>query len=73
MKLESLAKMNNGDSKGSDLVSGNFHPTTDLEHLVEWVRLNASHVRNSAPCVERHRQSLRARGETEQRLKELNH
>jgi AhpD family alkylhydroperoxidase len=44
----------------------------DFERLLEWARLGAAHVRNASACIEKHRQSLKAKGETEERLRELN-
>jgi AhpD family alkylhydroperoxidase len=55
----------------STLLSVNFVPSTEFELLLEWVRLGASHIRKNVACVEEHRQSLRARGETEERLSAL--
>jgi len=52
---------------------GNFSPTSEFEHLLEWVCLGASHVRNNLACVEKHQQSLRTLGETEKRLSELDY
>jgi CheY-like chemotaxis protein len=46
---------------------------TEFERLCEWVRLDACRVRNNPGCIEQHRHSLRALGETEKRLSELDH
>jgi len=47
--------------------------TPEFELLFEWVRLDASRVRNNPACVKKHRQRLRALGETKKRLSELDH
>ena len=46
-------------------------PDTDFEHILEWVCLGAAQVRRNATCIEKHRQVLRTRGETEERLREV--
>ena len=71
MKIKSLITKNNGNSNTSTLLTSEFRPTPEFEHLFEWVRLGASHVRKNVACIEEHRQSLRSRGETEKRLSEL--
>jgi len=70
MKTESMAAGNNGNTTEAFL---QVLSTANMERLLEWVCLGASQVQNNVACVEKHRQSLRALGETEQRLKELDH
>ena len=48
-------------------------PPIEFERLFEWVRLDASLIRNNIPGVENHLRSLRTQGETEHRLNELHH
>ncbi len=64
-----MKPLNSRDRIGGSFVN-DFAPR-ELEHLFEWIRLDASVVRNNRPCVEQHLQNLRARGETEERLNEL--
>ena len=73
MKFEPLVERNNGDDNASAPFSSNFCPTPEFEPLFEWVRLGASHVRKNAACIDEHRQSLRARGETQERLGALDY
>jgi AhpD family alkylhydroperoxidase len=61
--------MNNGHFNSTIHESG---ATPDFEDLLEWARLGAAHVRKNPACVEKHSASLRTRGETEERLHELN-
>ena len=71
MKIKSPIKSGNGNGATSTLLSSAFCPNSEFENLSEWVRLDASLVRRNVACMEEHRQSLRARGETEKRLSEL--
>ena len=73
MKTEPLVTRNDGESNASALPPRNLRPITEFERLCEWVRLDACRVRNNPACIEHHRQSLRALGETEKRLGELDH
>ena len=71
MKIKPLMTRHNGDSDTSTLLTNEFFPTPEFEHLSEWVRLGVSLVRKNDACADEHRQILRARGETEKRLSEL--
>ncbi len=62
-----MRSLHNGNGKDGDF------STSELDTLFEWVRLDTSLVRNNVPCIENHQRSLRANGETEQRLSELAH
>ena len=62
-----------GDGRATSHSSSNVHATPEFEHLLEWVRLIAARAGNRLPCMEQHRQNLRALGETEQRLNALDH
>lgn len=50
-----------------------FRSTSEFEILCEWVRLDASRVRNNLVCVKKHQKRLRAFGESARRLSELPH
>jgi AhpD family alkylhydroperoxidase len=73
MKIEPLADRTNGEGVASVFFSSNFCPTPEFEQLFEWVRLGAANIRKNTACVEAHRQSLRARGESEKRLNASDH
>jgi alkylhydroperoxidase family enzyme len=66
-------KTNGKDDPARDRFSSHFLSIPEFEGILEWVRLNVSLLRNSPAFVESHRQCLRARGETEQRLSDLPH
>lgn len=71
MKIESSVgkkgeKSANGAARAYEVSS-----IADGDPLLEWVRLDASHIRKNEACIEKHRASLRALGEPEQRLNEL--
>jgi len=70
MKIEPVESYNK-DRITSTLLSNEFVPPPEFERLLEWVGLGASNVRKSLACIEEYQQSLRALGETEQRLSEL--
>jgi len=44
---------------------------TDLEHILEWIRLLACHVRRHAAGIEKYHQVLKDKGEAELRLREF--
>jgi two-component system response regulator len=44
---------------------------TKFEHILEWACLGAAHVRKSAVGIAKHRQALKAKGEIEERLREV--
>ena len=66
-------KRSDEDGNISIPLSSEFSPAPEFERLLEWVRLDTSHVRNNPACVEKHLQRLRALGETEKRLRELDY
>lgn len=45
-------------------------PVSNFERAVQWACLSAAQARGNAACVDKHRQLLRAKGETEERLRE---
>ncbi len=49
----------------------NAPPDADFEHIQEWACLGAAQVRRNAVCIEKHRQILKAKGETEERQREV--
>lgn len=51
----------------------NFRSPPEFAVLIEWVRLDASRVRNNPACVKKHQKRLRAFGESKRRLSELDH
>jgi AhpD family alkylhydroperoxidase len=73
MKIKARIMNNNGDNGTATLLTSEFIPTSEFEHLYDWVRLGASNVRKNLACIEVHRQRLRAQGETEMRLDEFDH
>jgi CheY-like chemotaxis protein len=46
--------------------------SSEFDRLLDWVRLNAAHVRRDEPSLDEHRQRLVARGESKVRLNEFN-
>jgi len=73
VKNEALNGKNHRPRGASVLPFGRCPTVSDFEHCLEWVRLGTAHVRGHAACVARHRQILRARKETEKRLKAIHH
>lgn len=73
MKPDISAKRLKRDKDQSDPFLDESQSGADLEYILEWVRLGASHARKSATCVRKHREILKAKGETEERLRELDH
>ena len=73
MKIKDRITKNKADNGTSTLISSEFIPTSEFEHLYEWVRLGAANVRKNLACIEEHQQRLRAQGETEKRLNEFDH
>ena len=73
MKPESPAKENSAARISPALPSGNFHPVSEFELLLEWARIGSANVRKAPACADKHRQNLRACAGTEQRLSDLNH
>jgi alkylhydroperoxidase family enzyme len=73
MKIESLVEENDKDADTSAPSPGSFSPTPEFELLSEWVGLGAATLRNNVAGVEQYQRALRALGETERRLSELDH
>ena len=73
MNTRSSDMGNKGVGGTSSLLTPAFSPTPEFEHLLEWSRLNASRARKNGACVKKHRESLRAWGESKRRLRELGH
>ena len=73
MNIDSFGEKNIRNGNTSTLLSSEFCTTPEFENLSQWVRLGASHARSNPACIEEHRQKLRAQGETEKRLDELDH
>ena len=73
MKSEFFVEETRADSNALALASSTLRPVREFERLFEWVRLEASLVRNNLACIAIHQKNLRAIGETEKRLSEVSH
>lgn len=71
MHLNQSAQKNAGDNSASVISSDHSITDVERERLFEWTRLIAARVNKSRSCIEQHEQRLRALGETDKRLKEL--
>lgn len=73
VKLDTSIKRDRGKKGNMEHCRDENECASDLENILEWARLRVSQVRQHADSVAKYRDKLKARGETDRRLREFDH